>query len=219
MKKIIVLASALVGIAHAATPQAQTSWLGDYELIEFKSAGQSVNLPNHKPITLSLSRGGKVTGFSGCNQFQSAIKASPLAMGMIASTRKMCPEPIMQFEHNYLAALEGLTAIERNADKQLVVSTANNQQLIFKMSTKAVEKVIWVGPEKKDCVAGVMKTQCLQYKTSANGQWMNFYGAIDGFEWEQGKSYKLKIRQEKIANPPADASSLKTSLVKVLSSQ
>lgn len=216
MKSILLSTALLSGVCLAAP--SETSMLGNYQLIEFQAAGQAQPLPDQRAITLNIARGGKLAGFAGCNQYRGTLSASPLAIKSVASTRMMCAEAEMQFERTYLAALEQVNVLERQGKERLVLKS-DQQQLVFKMSNKPVEKVIWIGPEKQDCVAGVMKTQCLQYKTSATGQWLNFYGPIEGFEWEQGKSYKLKIRQEKIANPPADASSLKTSLVKVLSSQ
>ncbi len=219
MKPVLVslaLVSA-VGAVYGATNQ--KSVLGAYELSEFQTqSGVVVPLTNKAP-TMTIARGGKISGFAGCNQYHATLKASPVAIEQVASTRKMCPAEAMALEQSFLTALAQVTSLERQPNGRLQLSASGQTLLQFKPIKKPIEKVIWLAPEKRDCVAGVMKTQCLQYKTSANGEWLNFYGEIDGFTWEQGKTYKLKIRQEKIANPPADASSIKTSLVKVLASQ
>jgi heat shock protein HslJ len=221
MKKIlftsVLLSTALM--AHGAEMKA-TSLLGDYELVEFRSPLTQVELPVQPAITLSIARGGKLSGFAACNRYFGRLSASPLSIASLGTTRKMCHDAAaMKLEQTYLAALAQVNALERVSATELVLRDAQQQSLHFKMRVKPVEKVIWIGPEKKDCVAGVMKTQCLQYKTSSQGQWFNFYGQIEGFDWEAGKAYRLKVREEKIANPPADASSIKTSLVEVLSSQ
>jgi heat shock protein HslJ len=220
MKRVLVslVLVSTVGAVYAAQVN-QTSMLGSYELSEFQAQSGRVALPQDKAPTLNIARGGKISGFAGCNQYHATLKASPVAIEQVATTRKMCPAEAMELEQAFLAALGKVNALERQANGGLQLSTSGQELLQFKPVNKPVEKVIWLAPAKRDCVAGVMKTQCLQYKTSAKGEWLNFYGEIEGFTWEQGKSYKLKIRQEQIANPPADASSIKTSLVKVLPSQ
>ena len=40
---------------------------------------------------------------------------------------------------------------------------------------------------------------------------------IEGFKYEKGYTWLLKVKKEKIENPPADASNIKYTLVKVIS--
>ena len=62
---------------------------------------------------------------------------------------------------------------------------------------------------------------CLQIQESEtfkpNG-WKNFYGNIEGFEFEPGYIYKISVKKEELdpTTVPADASSIKYSLVKVI---
>ncbi len=68
---------------------------------------------------------------------------------------------------------------------------------------------------------GVGKMQCLQIKkgeTMPAGAWSNFYGNIEGFNYQQGYTYKLSIKEEKLdpAKVPADASSITYTLLEVL---
>jgi heat shock protein HslJ len=81
----------------------------------------------------------------------------------------------------------------------------------------AEEAVLWVGPQKVDCV-GVAPMKCLQVRWAENGPWEFFYDAIEGFTWEAGYLWKLKVRQQRLdpATVPADASSIRWSLVEVL---
>ncbi|RNA63840.1 DUF4377 domain-containing protein [Chryseobacterium nematophagum] len=73
-----------------------------------------------------------------------------------------------------------------------------------------------VGPQTVDCT-GVAPMKCLQVKENQSGNWMNFYSTIEGFTYEPGYEYILKVKTEKIANPPADASSIRYILVQQVS--
>lgn len=83
-----------------------------------------------------------------------------------------------------------------------------------------VEKNIWLNSYKVDC-AGVAPMSCWQYQEGESFQydgWMNLYQGIEGFEYRPGNIYKLRVRVEQLnqANLPADASSIRYHLVKVL---
>jgi hypothetical protein len=49
--------------------------------------------------------------------------------------------------------------------------------------------------------------------------WTKFYSNIEGFAYESGKIYNLSVKVEPIDNPPADGSSLKYTLVEVVSTE
>lgn len=78
------------------------------------------------------------------------------------------------------------------------------------------EMIIWVNSKVVDCT-GVAPQKCLQYKETRDGEWMNMYSPIIGFEHEIGTLYKLKVKVEQLTNVPADASSLRYTLVEVMS--
>lgn len=78
------------------------------------------------------------------------------------------------------------------------------------------EKTFIVGPETADCT-GVAPMKCLQVKENASDSWTNFYTNIEGFTYEPGYEYVLKVKTEKIENPPADGSSIRYTLVKQIS--
>ena len=85
---------------------------------------------------------------------------------------------------------------------------------------KSIESfsTLFVNSNLVDCV-GVAKQQCMLVKENLDDDWEFFYDAIEGFEFEQGYVYNLKIKVTEIENPPADASSLKYSLVEILEKQ
>ncbi|MCW3161137.1 DUF4377 domain-containing protein [Chryseobacterium oryctis] len=78
------------------------------------------------------------------------------------------------------------------------------------------EKTFIVGAETADCT-GIVRMKCLQIKENASENWSNFYSNIEGFSYEPGYEYVLKVKTENIPNPPADGSSIKYILIKQIS--
>ena len=78
----------------------------------------------------------------------------------------------------------------------------------------AVEKTIYVGPVLVDC-EGVGPQKCMLVRNNPQDEYTLFYDQIEGFDYEEGYEYKLVVREEAIENPPADASSIKWTLVRV----
>ena len=77
-------------------------------------------------------------------------------------------------------------------------------------------KTIYVGPELVDCV-GVAPQKCLLVKENPADEYTLFYDQIEGFVYEEGFEYELLILEEKVEDPPADASSIKWTLVSEVS--
>jgi heat shock protein HslJ len=77
------------------------------------------------------------------------------------------------------------------------------------------EKTLYVGPELVDCV-GVAPQKCMQVKDTPDGEYQMFYDQIQGFTFEPGYTYELRVQVEQVPNPPADASSLKYTLIEVV---
>lgn len=82
-------------------------------------------------------------------------------------------------------------------------------------SENAMDKTIYVGAQWVDCM-GVGPMKCLQVKDTPAGKWQLFYDQIEGFTFEPGFEYVLRVKQEQLQNVPADASSLKWTLVDVI---
>jgi heat shock protein HslJ len=79
-----------------------------------------------------------------------------------------------------------------------------------------VEKTVYVGPAVVDC-EGVAPQKCLQVKEKPDEEYRLFYSSIEGFEYEEGYEYQLVVREEPVANPPADAPNFTWTLVSVVS--
>ncbi len=89
-----------------------------------------------------------------------------------------------------------------------------------RIATKNTTTTWWINSNKVPCV-GVAPMNCLQIQkneTIEQGQWQNFYTEIDGFVFEPGYLQKIKVKEEKLdpTRVPADGSSIKYTLVKVL---
>lgn len=73
-----------------------------------------------------------------------------------------------------------------------------------------------IASQQGDCI-GVVPQKCLLVKKGTDTDWTFFYTQIDGFQYEEGYEYVLEVKEEKVENVPADASSLKYTLVKEVS--
>ena len=73
----------------------------------------------------------------------------------------------------------------------------------------------YIDSKQVDCV-GVAPQKCLLIKTDPNAEYEYFYDVIEGFEWQAGHEYELKVKITDIENPPADASSIRVELVEIV---
>lgn len=82
------------------------------------------------------------------------------------------------------------------------------------------EKEFWINSTKLPC-QGVGPMTCLQIQEGAEieeGKWLNFFSNIEGFDYKPGNIYRIKVKVEKLPPPiPADASSLRYTLIEVIS--
>ncbi|MQR00886.1 META and DUF4377 domain-containing protein [Glaciimonas soli] len=183
------------------------------------------NGDNGEPVMLNFANEtgqGHVSGRSWCNNFSATYalaSANRLTIGQAVGTRKMCPEPAMQFESDFLNQLQTVNTYSFSGPL-LEISTSDHQTLTFhrreKPSAAAKTKLVYVASEKAPCSNGVMRTTCYQIREDKTQPWQLWYGDIVGFKPEPGIAYRLRILEEKIPNPPQDASSIKWTLDMVI---
>jgi heat shock protein HslJ len=84
-------------------------------------------LPERRPGTLSFD-GERISGWAGCNRFSGgyAIENGRLVAGNVASTRMMCPPPLMEQETRLFALLGQPLAIRRGEDDTLTLTAPDN---------------------------------------------------------------------------------------------
>lgn len=178
-----------------------------------------------KPITLMFEKD-RIGGSAGCNRFfgNYSVQGNQLQVkSPLGTTRMACPGETMKYESEFLKALAAANRYEITANGELKIQYNDGQKtqvLTFEKtatssSTKGTEKIVYVNHKTVPCT-GVMRMDCLQAKESETAEWRLFYGSIEGFKFEPGNRYKLKIREERIANPPADSSDRKWILVEIL---
>jgi len=77
------------------------------------------------------------------------------------------------------------------------------------------EKTMFVGSELVDC-EGEGPQQCMLVKENLNDEYSLFYDQIEGFDFEEGFEYELRVIEEPVDNPPAGGSSIRWILVEVV---
>ena len=114
-----------------------------------------------------------------------------------------CPEEIMNQEMTFLSALEGAKIYSINGEGNLQIAYIKQKEIgimtfknISNDSSKILEKTVYIAPKTVECV-GVAPRKCLQIKESLEDEWTLFYENIEGFNYEPGYFYQLKIAQKK----------------------
>ena len=80
------------------------------------------------------------------------------------------------------------------------------------------EQLMVVAPQQADCVS-VVPQRCLLVKRPTEAVWSLFYGSIEGFVYQSGRTSLLRVRLERLPRPAADGSSLRYRLIRVLGTQ
>ena len=119
----------------------------------------------------------------------------------------------MLLEQQFLTALQNTRLYTMRADA--LTLHLEDGELHFS-NAQPVEKTLFVGAEQVDCEGFVPQT-CLLVKEVESAEWELFYDDIEGFEWEAGYEYELRVRVSPIENPPADASSILYELIEIVS--
>lgn len=79
-------------------------------------------------------------------------------------------------------------------------------------------KTLFVKEALVDC-EGEGPMQCMQVREGGSDEWVLFYDRIEGFTYEEGYAYELRVAVEPRAKPPADASSLRYRLLEVVTKE
>ena len=78
------------------------------------------------------------------------------------------------------------------------------------------ELTLFVGPERIECMGFMFPATCLQVRFNPAENWEAFDDPIEGFDFEPGFFYELRVRRVSIADPPADASSYRWILLELV---
>ncbi|MFS8131111.1 MAG: DUF4377 domain-containing protein [Candidatus Dojkabacteria bacterium] len=78
------------------------------------------------------------------------------------------------------------------------------------------KEIFTIDSNKYPCT-GSGPMECYKIQYNQKGQFLYFYDQIEGFNYEAGYEYVLLVGKETVINPPADGSSIKYTLLEMLS--
>ena len=90
-------------------------------------------------------------------------------------------------------------------------------QCSVQTSENTAIKTLMISADQRDCNNGAGHMKCMLVREKVTDEWQLFYNNIDGFNYEPSYDYVVTVSTAKIANPPADASSIKYTLIKQIS--
>lgn len=138
--------------------------------------------------------------------------------GAVASTKMMCPPEIMQRESALLGAMATPFTLEFEGPFMRLVG-ADGATWRFDSRdlppAEGRERIVQIAGQRAPC-SGVAPMLCLQVRTQPGAAWQLHYGEIEGFDWQVGVEYVIRVREYAVENPPADGSSLRWVLEEVL---
>lgn len=81
---------------------------------------------------------------------------------------------------------------------------------------RIAELVLHVDAQKVTCYT-LVETECLRVRERESEDWQAFYGDIEGFAWEAGYLFRIRVVRVAVGNPYADGPSARYVLWQVLS--
>ncbi|MBR8178052.1 DUF4377 domain-containing protein [Burkholderia ambifaria] len=94
-------------------------------------------------------------------------------------------------------------------------ATATDSRAARPADARPVTKTVYVAPQAARCT-GVAPMDCLQVRSSPAEPWSLWYAGIEGFAYQPGYQYVLEVDEYRVAQPPADASSIRWVLKRVV---
>ena len=80
----------------------------------------------------------------------------------------------------------------------------------------AVRETMEVDAHRVPCT-GEARMLCMRVRVPPDTAWQLFYDRIEGFTYEEGYRWRLEVERRRVANPPADGSSVAYKLLQVIS--
>ncbi|MFC3532088.1 META and DUF4377 domain-containing protein [Vogesella facilis] len=200
----LLITTALLAACASTTPQPDGRW-------------QSGDNDDKPPLELEL-KAGRLSLHGGCNRLfgTARVENGVLVVDQLASTMMACDPVSMARERELSQLLQSRPPVRRDGDRLLLGQPG--QQLVLRQQadlSAAPTRLIYVAAERQPC-SGVARMMCLQVRDDKNQPWQLHYGEIEGFKPEPGIAYRLRIKEVKVANPPADAPSVRWVLDMVL---
>ncbi len=87
--------------------------------------------------------------------------------------------------------------------------------IIFLWLATSCATTFYVAPLQSDCDGAALQ-KCFLVRRQPNENWVMLYSQIEGFDYEPGFSYRIKVNRKSVKHPPADGSKYKYILVEML---
>lgn len=179
-----------------------------------------------RPIQLDFAQG-RVSVSNACNRMSGSyqLTGERLSVGDVMQTEMACEEPRMRAEAAIGRVLRAGATLRLEGDV-LVWATPTGETLRLRGEPTAEaryggpgERVfLEVAPQRVSCSHPEMPDyRCLHVRelrydengiVAARGEWEVLYQEIEGFTHEPGVRTVLRLARHRIADPPADASSI-----------
>jgi hypothetical protein len=195
---------------------------------------ESLQIPPGSAIQARFGTDARLSISGGCNGMNGGYQVSDagaLTVSQMVSTRRACPEPLMQIDaglSKLLAQAVQLRQDDTNPNTpQLTMRSADGSTLVWigKLTPEAqygagTTVFYEVGPERLPCPHPLMRNAtCLQVReihydaqglvSAPPGAWQNLYQEIEGYSHTPGVRQVLRIKRYQRPQPlPADASSI-----------
>ena len=142
----VAAADALVGdTIPPAEPIGLTT--NPWTLAAFGDSSLSLDALAGGRITMTFSADGQVNGGAGCNTYRGSYKVdgNQLTFSPMASTKKMCAEPVMALEQAFFAALGETTSYEISNSQLMLLDADGTVVMTFDAQTgSGLEGANWV---------------------------------------------------------------------------
>lgn len=237
------------GETSSTTPDETTEGTSDprlsayhWQLVDATSAdGTRLDafFPNpERPVTLDFADG-RVSVSNACNRMGGSFSVADgaFSVGGLMQTEMACEEPLMRAESAIAGVLGGGGTLQLEADDVLVLTTPEGDTLRFRGEPTADtrfgtagERVFFeVAPQRVACHHAMMPDyQCLHIREVRyddnglqveHGEWEFLYQDIEGYTHEPGTRNVVRVLRYRVANPPADGSSVAYVLDMVVESE
>jgi heat shock protein HslJ len=214
---VLLFSFAAFAVTFAQTPAASQG--DDWSLVAYNVPRVNNYNIDDKEVTMTLdTREGRIFGNSGCNRFMGPFKfedSGRLTVGPFAGTLMACPRIDNRFETAFRETLASIDSFSFETGYLTLTDKRTGHFIRFQRIVKPERYVWYVNKDLEDCV-GVVKTKCLQVKDSKAGQWQNFFGPIEGFNFKKGRFYLIEVERTKVANPAADGSAYSHKLIRII---
>lgn len=108
----------------------EASWIGTAWRVE---EIEGARVPAEIEVTLAFPEPGRVAGLAACNRYMGSLELDGnrvVAVGPLASTRRMCPPEVMDQEQRMLAALPRAARLAREGDSLTVFGADDGPALL-----------------------------------------------------------------------------------------